>query len=286
MGKNPPTPPPAPDPRLMANAQANANKEAVRESAKVNAINQITPFGTITYERDAHGVPVAQITQLAPTAQTQLDNQNQLATALSHAALQRISDLPQNAFTTQNLPSLAGNGDDSLSAIENAVYQRMTALIKPEFAGARQSLEQTIADRGLPSNGQFATKARNRLEQSQHHALEQAALAAVLARGTEQDRQYHLAQSKRHNALQEALLERNQPFNEIAAFVQGAPSIQTPTATPLPQYHVAAPDILASTALQQQNLNNRYNQQLAHQQAQMNGLLNLGNLALKTATVF
>lgn len=50
MGKKSPSAPAAPDPVATANAQAAANKEAAYEMARLNRINQITPYGSLTYE--------------------------------------------------------------------------------------------------------------------------------------------------------------------------------------------------------------------------------------------
>ena len=50
MGKKSPSAPAAPDPVATANAQAAANKEAAYETARLNRINQITPYGSLTYE--------------------------------------------------------------------------------------------------------------------------------------------------------------------------------------------------------------------------------------------
>ena len=58
MGKRAPSPPPAPDPVAIANAEKTANVEAARETAKLNAINQYTPFGNVVFERDGSGIPI------------------------------------------------------------------------------------------------------------------------------------------------------------------------------------------------------------------------------------
>jgi hypothetical protein len=50
MGKSSPSTPAPPDPVATANAQAAANKEAAYETARLNRINQITPYGSLTYE--------------------------------------------------------------------------------------------------------------------------------------------------------------------------------------------------------------------------------------------
>ena len=53
MGKSSSSPPPAPDPTVTARAQADANAETARLQATLNRVNQITPYGSITYTRGA-----------------------------------------------------------------------------------------------------------------------------------------------------------------------------------------------------------------------------------------
>lgn len=49
MGKKAPAPPPAPDPVAAANVQGQYNLETARQNASFNRVNQITPFGSLTY---------------------------------------------------------------------------------------------------------------------------------------------------------------------------------------------------------------------------------------------
>jgi hypothetical protein len=47
-----PSPPPVPDPVAVANAQGNANVDAARQTATLNRVNQITPYGSLTWAND------------------------------------------------------------------------------------------------------------------------------------------------------------------------------------------------------------------------------------------
>ena len=50
-GKAPSSPPPAPDPSAVAQAQGAANREAAIASGEINRVNQITPYGNLTYQQ-------------------------------------------------------------------------------------------------------------------------------------------------------------------------------------------------------------------------------------------
>jgi len=51
MGKRSPSPPAPPDPVATARAQSAANVATAEAQARLNRINEITPFGTVRYER-------------------------------------------------------------------------------------------------------------------------------------------------------------------------------------------------------------------------------------------
>ena len=53
MGKSAGSPPPAPDPTVTARAQADANADTARLTARLNRVNQVTPYGTVSYSPGA-----------------------------------------------------------------------------------------------------------------------------------------------------------------------------------------------------------------------------------------
>lgn len=55
MGKKSPSAPAAPDPAATAAAQTQSNKDTAYWNAVLNNVNQITPYGTLTYEQSGGG---------------------------------------------------------------------------------------------------------------------------------------------------------------------------------------------------------------------------------------
>jgi len=55
MGKKSPSPPAAPDPAATAAAQTATNKETAYWNAVLNNVNQVTPYGSLTYEQTGGG---------------------------------------------------------------------------------------------------------------------------------------------------------------------------------------------------------------------------------------
>lgn len=79
MGKSSPSPP---SPAQTAQAQAAANSAAVRESALVNQINQITPFGSETFTGTIGEPDRTRIVALDPADQTNLEAQRRIGAGL------------------------------------------------------------------------------------------------------------------------------------------------------------------------------------------------------------
>ena len=68
-GSSPPPAPEPPDPWETAAAQSAANSQAIRESAKVNQINQITPWGTTRWSGKIGDPDRTQTTSFTPELQ-------------------------------------------------------------------------------------------------------------------------------------------------------------------------------------------------------------------------
>lgn len=240
-----------------AQAQSAANADAVRESAKVNAIDQITPYGNVTFQRNAQGIPTAQVTTLNPQQQQLLDKQGQIGNILAGQALNQAQYLPTTRFTLDGIPPSPSSTDfgQQASEVRDAVFNQARGLLDPVFEQRQRQLDQTIANRGLPIAGEAATTLQGNFNRDMDNALQQAAYQAVQAGGAEQNRLFNLADTSRQRGINELLLERQQPFNELSAFLQGAPVFQSPQANPLPFQQIAAPDVqgLISNQYAQQN---------------------------------
>lgn len=103
MSKSSPSPPPAPDPQATASAQSTSNINTAIANARLNRVNQTTPWGSISYTQgpaDASGVPTysSQI-QLSPQQQALLDAQQQQQLQrqqLGSSFLNQVSAQPLN----------------------------------------------------------------------------------------------------------------------------------------------------------------------------------------------
>lgn len=250
--------PKSPDPYATAAAQTAANKEAIQESAKVSAVDQYSPAGSTTYQRDENGVPISQTVALSPENQRFYDTSSTVRNKLADTA---------NAFTNF-LPTSQFEMPDSMQSdkVADTLYQRKLGMIQPELDRADMQLQQQLADRGIPIGSEIYNDEMGRLARTRRDTLSALAQDATLAGGQEQDRQ-----------LQNALTLRALPFNELSAFLQGAPAMQTPQFQQTPTYSQQAPNIAGLISNDYANQLSAYNQQ---QSGLANGLFSLGAAAI------
>jgi len=292
MGKSSPKAPPAPDPAETARAQGAANVEAAIASGILGNIGQVGPGGSVRFEETGQRVvggrevpSFTQITELDPTGQETFERQQQLSLALTQAAQGQAGFLPTERFTLEGLPFAPGAEDfgEQRSQIEQAQFQRQLNLLNPQFAEQERALQENIAQRGLPISGEAATRELERFGTGRSQALESAALASVLAGGQEQNRLFGLQQAVRGQALGERQLERAQPFNELAAFLQGSPAISAPQAFSPVSAGVAPADVIGAQALSSQIAQQNFQAQQQAAQARNQAIGQTAGTAVQAA---
>jgi len=264
--------PAAPDPQATAAAQAAANKDAVRESAKVNQINQVTPYGNTTFSGDIGSPDRTQTLTLPDELQGAVSNQQKLQNYLSGFAADYAPQVAQSMstpFNTANLGVSAPSYDDSTRArIEQSLYDR----IEPQFAKDEDRLRTQLANQGIG----VGSEAYGDSMEGFNDAKTNARLAVTQQAGNEAARDFSLQQQGFNQALSNELLNRTQGLNEVSALTQGTGALQTPGLAQPAQYQVASPDIIGLEGMAYQGRLNNYNQQMGQQNAAMGGLAGLG----------
>ncbi len=117
MGKSTPVQPTPPDPTALANAQAGANKDTAITQAELNAVNSVSPFGTVSYSQqdnpNAPGIPqFTSTTAFSPDQQALYDAQTGIekqAYNTGSQALGNVQSTLSSPFTLSGMPSLISN---------------------------------------------------------------------------------------------------------------------------------------------------------------------------------
>lgn len=174
-----------------------------------NRINEVGPSGSTIYSRGSDGVWTAN-RSFSPQVQG-LYNQNvQLASESPNAYNERVGE---------------------------AMFSRQRSLLDPVFQQQDRSLEQKLANQGLPMGGEAYNEERNRFDRMRNEAYSNAANQSVLS-GTQAGSQ-----------------QRTQQFNELAALLGGQ---QVGPTAPI--------DVMGPANLDSQNQWNSYNAGMAKRQ--------------------
>ncbi len=250
-----PQAPAAPDPVKTAQAQSTANKETAVAQYGLNATNQVTPNGTLSYKQIGtwdDGTPRFEATTaLSQPQQSLYDKGNVTQQNLADIGNQQSAKIGALLNTPVNLQTATENKIDSLGA----------ARLDPRFAREGAALDTDLINKGIRPGSQAWHDAQLAQSQAKTDAYNQLYLTA------------------RGQGAQEALTERNQPINEISALLSGS-QVSQPGFTNTPTPGVAPTDVIGAQqqALNQQNVG--YQANLANQQAMTNGLFKLGSAAV------
>lgn len=250
-----PEPPPAPDPVATANAQAAMNKDTAIAQYGLNATNQKTPQGSLTYNQIGKwedGTPRFEAVQsYSPTEQGIYET---------------------GAKTRQNLSTIGATQSEKIGGLLNSPYSLNEATEKklagmqkgfldPQWQEEQARLESQLINKGVRPGSAAYDNAMRDFSTNKQRAYNQTYLDA-----------YKTAESS-------SMAERNQPINEITALMSGS-QVSQPGYTNTPQPGVAPTDYIGAQqqSLNQQNLG--YQAQVGSNNAMMSGLFGLGSAGL------
>lgn len=265
--------PPPPDYTGAAQATAQGNLDAARAAAAANRVNQVTPYGNLTYSQsgtDPFGNPLYTATQTLSPDQQQLYSYD-IETSkglgqLSNLGLNYVRGMMQTPFSTQNISQMPINAGESY---EQAILRRA----QPRLEQNRQRLEQNLANQGIPMGSEAYDRAMQQLAQSENDFLQSAIVGG-----------FNTGLTARQQGFQEQAYMRNEPLNTLNAVRSGA-QITSPSFVNVPQQATTAgPDLLGATGLQGQYNLGTYNAQQAANNAMTGGLFNLAGAALMSPT--
>jgi hypothetical protein len=250
--KSSPSAPPPPDYAGAAQATAAGNLDAARAAAAANRVNQVTPYGNLTYTHDKNAATPDDgwtVTQsLAPAQQQLLDQQNKTSLGLSSLTdrgLGFVNDALSNAITKDSLPA------DMVNAGQTG-QDALMARFQPQIDQSHAALETQLANQGVTQGSEAYNNAMRVQNQSENDLRMQAALNGI-----------NVGQNAQNQQLQLQTALQNQPLNILNAVRSGS-QVTNPTFTSVPtQATTSGPDLL-SAAQQQSGYNQGlYNSKVA-----------------------
>lgn len=246
--------PKAPDPVATAQAQSGMNRDTAISQNLTNMIGQVGPWGSVSYNQtgnagyiDSQGkyVSVPQFTQTtsySPEQQAIFDKTTEAQTNLAGIAADQsawMGDYLKDPFTFDNQDAADWS------------YDLASSRIRPEQQAQQRDLEASLVNSGIRRGTQAWDREMARMTNANTDQMNQLALQG------------------RGQAFSEALTTRNQPVNELSAFLSGS-QIAGPNSgmSATPQAQQAGVDY---TGL----VNQQYQAQLANRNSTMGGLFGL-----------
>lgn len=256
MGSSPSSPPP-PDPMDTAKAQAQMNSQTAITQFGLNATNQITPYGALTYKQIGEwpdGTPRFQATQTLTQPQQHILNTNQKTQGrLANIGFQQTNKIGRLLST----PFSLGNEETEARLMDLGMRR-----LAPQFAQDEEALRTRLANQGIQIGSAAYKDAMGGFGETKNDAITQ-----LLLRG-------------RSQATNELLTERNQPLNEITALMSGS-QVQQPNFVNTPDTKVAGVDYMGAVQNQYAAQMQAYQAQMQQKNAMMGGLFGLGGSLLQ-----
>lgn len=250
------SPPPAPNPTQTAAAQTQSNRDTAITQYGLNATNQVTPYGNLSYSQSGtwdDGTPRFTATQtLSPEEQAlynqYTESQKKLG-AIGGRQIDKVGTILDTPFKLDN------------EATESRLMELGRKRLDPVLTQRRDALETKLYNQGLQPGTEAWNRAITLNDQGQNDAYNQLLLTG------------------RTQANQELLTERNQPLNEITALMSGS-QVQQPNFVNTPNASVAPTDVAGITQQGYQNSLIPWQNEQQQQQAMLGGLFGLGGTAL------
>lgn len=246
--KSAPAAPPAPDYAGAAQQTAQGNLEAARAAAAANRVNQVTPYGNLTYSRDPNAATPDEgwtATQtLSPAQQALLDQQNKTSLGLAGLAdqgLGYVQSALNNQITKESLPA------DMVNAGQTG-QEALMARFQPMMDESRKSLDAKLANQGIGLGSEAYNNAMRTQMQGENDLRSQAALNGI-----------SVGQNAQNQALQLQTALQNQPLNMLNAVRTGSQVTNPSFVNSAQQATTAGPDYSGATAAQGQYNQGLYN---------------------------
>ena len=243
--------PSPPDPTATANAQQQYNIQAAKEQQTVNNVNQVNPYGSLTYNQtgtDAAGVPsYTATTALNPQEQALFNTYVGTQQGIGNAANALIGNLGSSLTTPPNL---------STGALTNQMMQWGQQYMQPIFNQQQSNLNSQLASQGITQGSDAYNNAQNLQSRNVNNAYE------------------NLFMQAEPQAYQQALSTYQAPIQTLGTLLgQSAPGSVGQNLVSTPQANIQPPNY---ASLAEQN----YQQQLNQYQNTMAGLFSIPSAVL------
>jgi hypothetical protein len=307
-----PSAPAAPDYTAAAKETATGNLEAARAATAANRVNQVTPYGNLTYNQsgtDSYGNPTwTATTSLSDVGQRLLDTQNQTSLGLGsaiNAQLGQVQDVMGRGFNPNTNPITTNVGEANLQtrpdyeggmAGWDRANQILQARLQPQMEQQSSAQAARLANQGIVQGTKAYENAMRTFNQGQNDLLTNSQLAGqnigqnLFTQGLQgaqfgnQAQQQgfanrltnaNLGNTAQQQQFNQALTRYNLPLNTLSALRTGA-QVQNPSfVNSAQQATTSGPDMLGAAQMGYNAQMGDFNAQNAAQQNFNSGLMGL-----------
>lgn len=202
---------------------------------------------------------------LSPEGQRLFDLSNQMKTGMGEMGLKGLAQM-QDVFGSRfNVGSEMPTYGENRQKTMEAMLQRSDTDIERD----RDRMRSTLVSQGIPVGSEAYNREMEQLDRKQTDARQQAEIAATQQAGQE----YGAAMTGQRQRIQEALLNRQTPLNELNAFRSGGQVNMPQFGSYGDQGMTAGPDYGSAAAQQGQYALGNYNADVAQTNAQRNAAI-------------
>ena len=275
MAKSSPSAPAAPDPVATAAAQTTSNLATATAQANLNAVNQVTPYGNLTYTSQPNpndpSLPQYTATQtLSPDEQSLLTGAQGLEQQGLSAGQGYVNQIVNNSTNANPYSGVTPLNTD-YSAMGLQAQQAIQKLEQPTVDQSNEMLNTSLANQGITPGSQAWKYAQDQQANNNNNLTTQA----VLAGQTEQQALASQNLAQNQTQFQEVGQQQQMPINELDALLSSS-QVQNPTLTSTPTTSVSPTNTSADVYQSYQGNLNNYNSQVASNNATSSGLFGLG----------
>lgn len=299
MGKSSPSTPAIPDPTTTANAQSGANVDTAAATAALNNTNQVTPYGSTTYDTtgsyttpNGEVVPrYTQTTALTPLAQQLLTGQQTAAASLIDPAQQLARQAGVSAttpidFNTPQSGILNSTPEQLSDRAADATYAKQKSFLDPQWNQQSQQLQDQLSRQGIPVGSEAYNNAMEQFNNSKTQAYDAASQGAI-ANGTgAASNLFNMALAGNQNNVSQQQLAESQPLSLLSQVLGATPASPSQPISTAPQVNIAPTDVIGATNSSTNAAMNQYQAQLSANNAQTGGTAALLGTAATAAALF
>lgn len=211
----------APSAAKQATAQAAADKETSWYNALLQNMDQITPYGNLTYEQSGtKSAPKWTSTiNLSPEQQKIFESQNRQDISMNQLGEQQIGRIGQavaDPFSYGGIKNALPTAGDIMAQQARSEKAFMSRL-NPQFAQDEEALRTRLINQGIGQGSQAYQREMDTFNQARNDARTQAILAGQQYGGTAQNQ----ALDRRLQEINEYSTQRNAPLNEYIGLTSG-----------------------------------------------------------------